>query len=1091
MPSRAPQSFRDPRYDEIDSSVEAKLGLPKGLLSSVRLKGERSNADQVSSAGAQSVYQIIPATRSALMKKYGVDAYEGPEQAALAAGYVLREGLDRNKGSAVAAVAEYHGGTDRRQHGPVNRAYVARVTGTAGDSTFDRVRAKRTVEREAESGPSLAKVYAAYRRGLMSPEQAAQFEHDVNMGAVLLPPGGKLKKTPAAPQLPAGVVRAYNDMSSGMTVDQRREIDNDLRDGIASLPRGAKLNPWREGTTAEKVGRGLGLGARSIIEGVGSAAGMVMNPLNSLLNVTGLPQRITGQPLAMANDPDVNVADMMGLPKPRTEAERMLSAIEQGASGGLATAGAGWAASGARGAAGMIGRALASSPTADVISGGLGGGSSDAARQSGFGPTGQLVAGLIGGGAGVAGVVGAERVAATRLGRRAATELPSSMPREAVIDRSGELTEDGQELVARHGFEPDEIKHAYDDASASSGDASPGGRNNETPPASDGLPREASELAAASTPMVRRHEGSDYPVQIVGPEQADASGRVHVQVRGLESGEVGFVPKDEIFPAAQAAQRAAASAVEPVPAARPPAFPAGDAAGSPRAAAGRTAADRTREAEALGIPLTRGQATQDFAVQDTEQTLRAQASGEGEKARTFLVDQAEKIREATVKFREAFGATDMTKADRGRVVVDALRELRDRGKAGINALYREAQEMGGDGLSLDTSGITDAARRALVEADVPDSVKNVIRQEMARYGLIGKNPVTAEDGITTVTLADGRKIQFYGDPEPLTVGNAEAFRKAINSQYTADGPRKLSQPIKGAVDDAVEAAVELAARNGVSGPVGDTLRRARQAVVTHKETFAAKDVVQNLIDWKKGTRTDNILPEHAIREVLSGEVSNLRRIKAVLLSSPTATSKAAWRAVQAEGIGGIFDKAYTANSNLGSGPAGSVSGAKLNSEIIRFGVPKLKVLLDEGDFNRLMSLRRVIGEATIPIAGTTNPSGSAFKLMRFLAPMAARFSSIPFAGPLIDVASGVVKQAKATAEAKQTLAGMTSYSAKKAAAEPATKAAASASRVTKGDDPEADKRAADFIEALIEAGRSGRLTAAIIGASSNATAQRD
>nr|WP_019515356.1 hypothetical protein [Sphingomonas sp. Mn802worker] len=480
----------------------------------------------------------------------------------------------------------------------------------------------------------------------------------------------------------------------------------------------------------------------------------------------------------------------------------------------------------------------------------------------------------------------------------------------------------------------------------------------------------------------------------------------------------------------------------------------------------------------MDIPLTRGQATQDFAIQDTEQTLRAQASGEGEKARTFLVDQAEKISAATTRFREAFGPTDMTKAERGRVVVDALRDLRDQGRAGINALYREANEMGGDGLSLDTAGISDVAKRVLVEADVPDGVKNVVRQEMARYGLIGKNPVTAEDGLTTVTLTDGRKVQFYGDPEPLTVGNAERFRKAISAQYPVDGPRKLSQGIKGAVDDAVESAVEAAARNGVDGPVSQKLREARRAVVAHKETFAAKDVVQKLVDWKKGTRTDNVLPENAIREVLSGEVSNLRRIKAVLLTRPTPTSKGAWRAIQAEGIGGIIDKAYTANSNLGGGPAATISGAKLNSEIVRFGIPKLKTLLDEPDFGRLMSLRRVIGEATIPISGTTNPSGTAFKMMRFLAPMATKFANIPLAGPAIDVVSGLVKQAKATAEANRTLAGMTSYDTGKAAQE-AVSATGRRSQPA-ADATTQDDQASRFVEALVEAARDGRLAAAVL-----------
>ncbi|WP_260598856.1 hypothetical protein [Sphingomonas endolithica] len=85
-------SFRDPLYDVLDRDVEQQLKLPAGLLSGIRTRGERSNADQVSSAGARSVYQIIPSTRAAVLKKYGVDAYASPQNAALAAGYILKRG---------------------------------------------------------------------------------------------------------------------------------------------------------------------------------------------------------------------------------------------------------------------------------------------------------------------------------------------------------------------------------------------------------------------------------------------------------------------------------------------------------------------------------------------------------------------------------------------------------------------------------------------------------------------------------------------------------------------------------------------------------------------------------------------------------------------------------------------------------------------------------------------------------------------------------------------------------------------------------------------------------------------------------------
>jgi len=122
-----PNSYKDKYWDDLASKAETKVGLPSGLLVSIKNNGEKSNNDQVSSAGAKSPFQIIPATRNAILKKYGIDTYLSPENAAEGAALLLKESLDRNKGDISSAVSEYHGGTDRKNWGPVNKAYVARV----------------------------------------------------------------------------------------------------------------------------------------------------------------------------------------------------------------------------------------------------------------------------------------------------------------------------------------------------------------------------------------------------------------------------------------------------------------------------------------------------------------------------------------------------------------------------------------------------------------------------------------------------------------------------------------------------------------------------------------------------------------------------------------------------------------------------------------------------------------------------------------------------------------------------------------------------------------------------------------------------
>jgi hypothetical protein len=88
---QVPTSYKDPFWSDLAANTEQRLGLPSGLLVSVLTRGERSNADQVSEAGARTPFQIIPATRKAVLDKYGFDAYLNPQTAAEAAGLLLKE----------------------------------------------------------------------------------------------------------------------------------------------------------------------------------------------------------------------------------------------------------------------------------------------------------------------------------------------------------------------------------------------------------------------------------------------------------------------------------------------------------------------------------------------------------------------------------------------------------------------------------------------------------------------------------------------------------------------------------------------------------------------------------------------------------------------------------------------------------------------------------------------------------------------------------------------------------------------------------------------------------------------------------------
>lgn len=993
------KSYRDPFYAKADKSVEAELGLPSGLLSSIRLKGERSNADQVSEAGARSVYQIIPATRDAVKRKYGVDAYAGPEQAAKAAGLLLKESLDRNGGNKAAAVAEYHGGTDRRNWGARTKAYISRVTGggdpssAGGGSTFDKV----ARDRAKENGPDMRKVWERRARvgkpGGMTVQDAAFFDQQN-----FVPPPGfeNVVKPKQGYTLPVELIHAYNSRQMDDDPEAQAEIERLVRSGEAVLPKGMKL----EKPKARSFTEGLGMGLRADLKGAAGLADMVTAPINvasrKVLDVLG----VKGGSNTPFSSAATALSDAIGLPEAESPSEQRATALVEGGVQGLLTAGAGAALSGAKGVGGQVAKTLAASPLLDTASGAAAGYSQETARQAGAGPVGQFAAGLAGGFTPVGLAATAERAAARIRAPKTIAEVARDVPRAAVVDEAGNLTPEGQEIAARHNVTPEEVVRAYEKTPEETGWAS----------------------NDSAQPSVAREATNDLPVEQVGetPPMRKADGPAPVQ--------------ETVAPA-------------PKPEAPPEAIPA-------------TAKARVEVGQEFGVDYSRGQATKNFDVQDAEQRLAASNGPEGEQMRQFKATQQEQVKSASEDFRSAFGDTAASPEQRGAGVQEAIRELRDLGQAGVNELYKQARELGAP-VELDATKIRHSIEGLMAEADIPEQVKKVIEQEAARYGLIGKpqvankatGAVTNEAGVTTVKLDDGQTIKFRGEPETLRLDNADKFRTVVSKQYLADGPMKLTQELKRVIDDVVEdTATKLA--SGGEGKISNALQTARKAVQEQKATFSNKDVVQDIIDWKKGSSTGKLKPEQVMQRALS-TTSDLKRVKAVLLSKPTLKSKAAWRGIQAHGLATIFEKAITRNTNTAGEITEAISGAKLRSAIESFGPDKLKVLLDPDDLNKLMKLRRVIEDVTIPISGTTNPSGSGNLLMRLMADVdnkvTGAFASAGFAvgGPAGAAVGGavgrtvgpVIKQVKEAKAAAETLKGATEYSAEKAATETATEGA--------------------------------------------------
>lgn len=118
------------------AAIEAKNGLPAGLLSAIHMQESKGNPNAYNkSSGAAGGFQFLEGTA----KQYGVKDRYNLAQSAEGAGKYMAYLLDLFKGDLDKAVSAYHAGEGNVQRGtnigPVNRQYVKNIKGYLGGSS--------------------------------------------------------------------------------------------------------------------------------------------------------------------------------------------------------------------------------------------------------------------------------------------------------------------------------------------------------------------------------------------------------------------------------------------------------------------------------------------------------------------------------------------------------------------------------------------------------------------------------------------------------------------------------------------------------------------------------------------------------------------------------------------------------------------------------------------------------------------------------------------------------------------------------------------------------------------------------------------
>lgn len=207
-----------------------------------------------------------------------------------------------------------------------------------------------------------------------------------------------------------------------------------------------KFSGLRQDTTSpsnwDEFKRGFGVGVRNIMEGVGDIPDTLLNqPINAI-------GKFFGYDLGLSN-PGTGLADAMGLPKAKTDTEKLVSAGVRGVAGVLPTLAAGAAPAVAK-AAPTVSGFLSAAPKTQIVSGATGAMASEAARQGGGGTGAQIAAGLVGGMA--PGVISPLAVGAGRsvkAGARALTALSPDGQRQIAAENIRSYSMDPDTLLSR------------------------------------------------------------------------------------------------------------------------------------------------------------------------------------------------------------------------------------------------------------------------------------------------------------------------------------------------------------------------------------------------------------------------------------------------------------------------------------------------------------------------------------------------------------------------------------------------------------------------------------------------------------------
>ena len=399
-----------------------------------------------------------------------------------------------------------------------------------------------------------------------------------------------------------------------------------------------------------------------------------------------------------------------------------------------------------------------------------------------------------------------------------------------------------------------------------------------------------------------------------------------------------------------------------------------------------------------GIEPTTGQVTQDFSQQAQEARLASMATGpDGEPLRQRLLDQSQQFENRVTDLVKNLGVTP----DAGTTIKEALSGRKKLLRKEKNDLYAQvakaAPEVANAPILTDTivEAMADKATKRRISRLAPNQVSAV-------------DDLLIEFGLDQSPDAVAAFVKEGGEINPLTLGNFEEFRQALNLIERTDqsgAVSVLTGPIKEALDEEA-ALIDGAVKNSGLSDVGvlDTLKEARQRVRDLKTDFSPQSIVGRLIDVKRDGVTPVIEASQITRRLVSSTapIEELNRVVSQLEKSGEKGAKAI-ADLQGAAVMQALEAALKAPSRKTSGVQ-TISGNQFAKALDELGEDRLAVIFrgNEDTLKRVQNLRQIALD--IEPASAATPKGSAPVILDAM----KRIGRLPGVAPLVDTVNFIV-----------------------------------------------------------------------------------